>query len=198
MVRAQTGSPGPGNMSDLKQTRSMLMAKIRGRNTAPERLLRAELRIRGLNTRANPATRHGRPDLGLPGRVCVFVDGCFWHGCPEHYVRPRTRGEFWAAKLRANVLRDIRQTAALEADGWRVVRLWEHEVESDPVRSADKVEAVLKRGRRTRQTGWRVLLAAPKDVAGDQEPRLLVPLKGNLRPRLTLARRTTAKWRRTR
>lgn len=73
-------------------------------------------------------------------RLAVFVDGCFWHGCPEHYVRPRSsNAEFWAKKLQDNVCRDARQTLRLEADGWRVLRVWEHELEQDLGRVADLV-----------------------------------------------------------
>lgn len=69
------------------------------------------------------------PDVLFPGvRLAVFLDGCFWHACPIHRaVRPRTNAEWWDAKLRANVERDRRNDAALEAAGWTVVRLWEHE-----------------------------------------------------------------------
>ena len=64
----------------------------------------------------------------FPGtRVAVFLDGCFWHGCPEHTRPPRTNEEWWAAKLRGNVVRDRETDARLEAAGWRVVRVWEHE-----------------------------------------------------------------------
>ena len=60
-------------------------------------------------------------------RVAVFVDGCFWHRCPEHLTDPRTNSSYWAAKLDRNVARDRRNDAALEAAGWLVVRVWEHE-----------------------------------------------------------------------
>jgi len=56
------------------------------------------------------------------------VDGCFWHGCPIHYVRPRSRTEFWSAKLLENVTRDCRQTRELEKAGWSIIRIWEHEL----------------------------------------------------------------------
>lgn len=76
----------------------------------------------------------------LGPRVAVFVDGCFWHGCPEHYVRPRSsNAEFWAKKLQDNVSRDERQTLRLEADGWQVLRVWEHELQHRLVEIADRV-----------------------------------------------------------
>ena len=70
----------------------------------------------------------------------VFVDGCFWHGCPDHYVRPRTKNEFWDAKLKENVDRDRRQTVELTQLGWRVVRVWEHQVWEE---LDDTVEAIV-------------------------------------------------------
>ena len=113
-------------------SRSEQMSRIRGSDTAPELLLRDALFDAGLQPEQHPRVEGIRPDLVLgPGRVAIFIDGCFWHGCPRHYVRPRSRQEFWAAKLRENVVRDGDQVAALERAGWRVVRAWEHEVFED-------------------------------------------------------------------
>ena len=60
-------------------------------------------------------------------RLAVFIDGCFWHSCPQHATRPRTNAEFWAAKLKRNRQRDERDTRRLEQAGWQVLRIWEHE-----------------------------------------------------------------------
>ena len=60
-------------------------------------------------------------------RIAVMIDGCFWHGCPAHYVEPKTRTEFWASKIAGNMARDVETTALLEAAGWLVLRFWEHE-----------------------------------------------------------------------
>lgn len=105
------------------------MARIRSQNTGPERLLRSALHVRGYRFRLHRRITGVRCDLAfVAARLAVFVDGCFWHGCPEHYVAPHNRAEFWAEKLNANVSRDRRQTSVLEADGWRVLRIWEHDV----------------------------------------------------------------------
>jgi DNA mismatch endonuclease (patch repair protein) len=72
--------------------------------------------------------------------VLVFVDGCFWHGCPRHGTSPRTNSSYWAAKIAYNRERDARQTAALEQTGWTVVRIWEHEPAAE---AADRVCAAL-------------------------------------------------------
>jgi DNA mismatch endonuclease (patch repair protein) len=73
--------------------------------------------------------------------VAVFVDGCFWHRCPEHGTSPRTNSEYWQIKLDRNVARDRRNNDALAASGWVVVRVWEHEDVAD---AADRIEAILE------------------------------------------------------
>lgn len=106
------------------------MSRILGRDTSPEIALRHALWRKGCRYRKNMRVFGFRPDLVFTrAKVAVFVDGCFWHGCPEHYVRPRgSNPEFWASKLRSNIERDEKQTRTLEQRGWRVSRLWEHEV----------------------------------------------------------------------
>lgn len=70
-----------------------------------------------------------RPDFVFPKlRLAIFVDGCFWHGCPEHATRPKNNAAFWRAKLAGNKRRDALVTRALRRAGWRVVRIWEHEM----------------------------------------------------------------------
>jgi DNA mismatch endonuclease (patch repair protein) len=69
-----------------------------------------------------------RPDIVFTGRrLAVFVDGCFWHGCPEHGRIPTTNTSYWNPKIKGNQERDQRQSAALESDGWTVLRIWEHQ-----------------------------------------------------------------------
>lgn len=126
-------------------SRSEQMSRIRCKHTEPERMLRAALWAAGMRYRLHATTPVGRPDLVFPGsQVAVFIDGCFWHGCPLHYARPRSREEFWANKLTTNVFRDTRQSAALDSDGWRVVRLWEHEVVEDLSGCVARVERALR------------------------------------------------------
>jgi DNA mismatch endonuclease (patch repair protein) len=86
--------------------------------------------------------RSPRPDVVFTRqRTAVFIDGCFWHGCPEHAQRPRTNSGYWGPKISRNVERDHEQTARLEAAGWTVIRVWEHE---DPVIAADRISAILR------------------------------------------------------
>lgn len=121
----------------------------RGRDTGPERQLRSALHRRGLRYRVN---RRVAPDVRTiadvvfgPAKVAVFVDGCFWHRCPEHGTLPKANGDWWLRKLEANAARDRRNDAALELRGWEVIRLWEHD---DPEHSADMVvRAVRERTR---------------------------------------------------
>jgi len=137
-------------------TRSENMARIRGSDTRPEIALRKELHSRGVRYRLGRRFGFGRPDLAFAGRrLAVFVDGCFWHGCPAHYVAPRSRTGFWSGKLSENVMRDRRQTSEAEAAGWSVLRIWEHEVEEDVGAAADRVVDALA-GRAVPVEHWQV------------------------------------------
>ena len=117
-------------MSDVvdQATRSRMMAGIRGKNTRPEIMLRRALHARGFRYRLHDKKLPGKPDIVFPryGAVCL-VHGCFWHrhpGCAYAYT-PATRGEFWKAKLNANVARDKRKRQELLDIGWRVATVWE-------------------------------------------------------------------------
>lgn len=171
------------------------MARIRGRDTKPERWLRSLLWARGFRYRLHAKKLPGRPDLVFHARkTVVFVDGCFWHGCPEHYVRPRSRALFWAEKLRENVNRDRMQCRELESMGWRVVRLWEHQVLASPERALSEVLNVLLRHGRRRRASWRVISVDPLDPSGTWERRTLATLFSPDRTRLERHRRHTSKW----
>ena len=117
-------------MADIvdQQTRSRMMAGIRGKNTKPELALRRALHARGFRFRLHSKNVCGRPDLVLPKyRAVVFVHGCFWHrheGC-RYTTTPSTRQEFWRAKFTANVARDATVRGKLLKDGWRVATVWE-------------------------------------------------------------------------
>ncbi|MBK5567426.1 very short patch repair endonuclease [Ensifer sp. SSB1] len=117
-------------MTDIvdKQTRSRMMAGIRGKDTKPELALRRALHARGFRFRLHARNVHGRPDLVLPKHgAVVFVHGCFWHrhaGC-RYTTTPSTRPEFWQTKFEANVARDLAVKRALLEDGWRVATVWE-------------------------------------------------------------------------
>jgi|ERR1035441_8571135 DNA mismatch endonuclease (patch repair protein) len=125
--------------------RRLCMSRIRGRNTRPEVALRSALFRRGLRFRIHPRLP-GRPDIVFSGaRLVIFVDGCFWHGCPKHATAPKANAGFWRRKLMRNVKRDSEVNSELRGAGWRVYRVWEHEIESDPGRPASRIERQVRR-----------------------------------------------------
>lgn len=116
----------------LNEGRSRNMRANRRSDTKPEVALRSALHRMGLRYRKDLRLDLGelkvRPDIVFTAKkVAVFVDGCFWHVCPEHGRHPTTNEWYWTPKLRRNVERDQRVNSALKAAGWKVVRLWEHE-----------------------------------------------------------------------
>lgn len=124
---------------------SARMRAQRRRDTAPEVALRRELHRRGARFFVDRPPLRGlrrRADLVFPRkRVAVYVDGCFWHSCPQHATSPKNNAQWWADKLAANVVRDRDTDVRLAAAGWRVVRIWEHE---NPTEAADRVQAALQ------------------------------------------------------
>ena len=105
-------------------------------DTRPELLLRSAMHSLGLRFRVK-AKLPGRPDVVFTrAKIAVFVDGCFWHACPEHGVMPRNNREWWQEKLDRNVERDREKDGELRALGWEVIHVWEHE---DPVQAASLV-----------------------------------------------------------
>ncbi len=117
------------------------MARTGPRDTAPEMALRRELHRRGLRFRVDRsvlADRRRRVDIVFgPTKVAVFVDGCFWHGCPDHATQPRANSSYWQDKLATNQRRDRDTDRKLEVAGWMVIRIWEHE---DPIDAASRIE----------------------------------------------------------
>ncbi len=123
----------------LNAGRSRNMRANRRANTKPEVLLRSALHRLGYRYRKDFLLRldggvRVRPDIVFTARkVAIFVDGCFWHVCPEHGREPTTNEWYWAPKLRRNRERDRTVNAALHDAGWHVVRIWEHETLEDAV-----------------------------------------------------------------
>lgn len=142
----------PLNDSVRRQMRSMPR-----RDTQIEVALRKELHRLGLRYRLHLRVLPGTPDIALTrARLAVFVDGCFWHRCPEHGTSPKNNSAWWDAKLDANVERDRRKDMQLSDLGWAVVHVWEHE---DPTEAAEKIYSIWRE-----RTGPP---ASPMDVARD-------------------------------
>lgn len=120
------------------------------RDTGPEMRIRRALHARGYRFRVDFRPVGGstaRPDIAFTRyRVAIFIDGCFWHGCPEHYVAAKTNSDYWIAKVRANRARDERQTRELREAGWRVLRIWEHETLET---SLDEIVTLLRQAGRS-------------------------------------------------
>lgn len=116
-------------------TRSRTMSKIRSKDTKPEMALRRALWARGLRFRVHDRTLPGTPDISNKSRkVAVFVDGCFWHGCPEHFRVPKTRTEFWEEKVRRNRAKRI-EVRERYSRRWAVLEFFECQLKDpqDPV-----------------------------------------------------------------
>jgi len=115
-----------------KEKRSLVMSKIRGRNTKPERIVRSHLTDMGFRYRLNVKDLPGKPDIVLRRYgVIVFIHGCFWHMCPhcrEGRI-PTSRSTYWEGKLLKNKSRDRKNIRKLQRDGWKVLKLWECEIE---------------------------------------------------------------------
>ena len=118
------------------------MARYPRRETAPEMRVRSLLHAAGLRYRVHypvPGNRRRKIDIAFTRvRLAIFIDGCFWHGCPAHGIRPRTNEEWWAWKLRRNSDRDRDTDRLLEAAGRRVLRVWEHQ---DPEQAVQQIVA---------------------------------------------------------
>ena len=117
----------------------------RSRDTKPEMAVRSAVHRRGIRfrvaTRPEPELRRTADLVLRKTKIAVFVDGCYWHGCPEHHTQPATNSEYWAAKIARNIERDAETTAYLNQAGWKVLRFWEHE---DAEEVADKVQVAVR------------------------------------------------------
>lgn len=129
------------------EVRSRMMAGIRSANTKPELLVRRYLHQAGFRFRLFPKDLPGRPDVVLAKwRTVLFVHGCFWHGhrgC-RYFRIPKTRTEWWTAKIEANIARDARAEAQLREIGWRVGVVWECALRAHPDRTLSAVEGFLR------------------------------------------------------
>ena len=133
MAGGSTGRPPPSSEQVSQQ-----MKRMPRKDSVPEVRLRRELHSRGLRFRVNLRGLPGTPDIAFTrAKIAVFVDGCFWHRCPEHGVLPKANRDWWREKLDRNVERDRRKDGELEELGWLSIHVWEHD---DPSTVADGIE----------------------------------------------------------
>jgi DNA mismatch endonuclease (patch repair protein) len=129
------GSPSP--VSEMVSQQMSQMPRV---GTMPERALRREIHRRGMRYVIAPSSLPGSPDIAFTrARLAVFVDGCFWHGCPVHGTIPKHNRDWWIEKFEENRARDTRKDTALRELGWFVIHIWEHE---DTVIAAEKIECL--------------------------------------------------------
>jgi len=113
-----------------REKRSQVMGRIRGTGNKDTELRLIQIfRVAGITGWRRGSRLSGRPDFVFPKlKTTVFVDGCFWHGCPKHATWPATRAAFWLAKITGNKARDRKVNRLLRSKGWKVIRVWEHEL----------------------------------------------------------------------
>jgi DNA mismatch endonuclease (patch repair protein) len=126
-----------------REQRHYNMSRIRNKRTKPE--LKVKDIFESLGFEYQPRGIYGKPDFVNRNRkIAIFIDGCFWHKCPEHFVKPKTRTEFWMQKIEKNVIRDELVNIKLENEGWKVLRIWEHDIKRQPEKVIAKVKKMLK------------------------------------------------------
>ncbi len=107
-----------------KRQRSYCMSRIKSRNTKPELILKKKIRGFVYQPKA-----FGNPDfINYKNKVVIFIDGCFWHKCPIHFVNPKSNKKYWLPKIERNILRDKEVDFAYKNSGWKVERIWEHKI----------------------------------------------------------------------
>lgn len=129
-----------------KEQRSYCMSRIRGKNTVPELVLRKAISSSGLRGYRLHYKIPGKPDIVFPRlKIAVFIDGCFWHRCPKCFIKPTTNSRFWMKKITSNAKRDRLVNIKLRRNGWRVLRVWEHDARNQKIIKS-KVVDLIKNG----------------------------------------------------
>jgi len=127
-----------------KQKRSEIMSKVKSRDSKIEIEFRKAIWKAGFRYRKNPPKYFGKPDLVLKKyKTVIFVDSCFWHGCKKHCRLPATRKKYWTKKIERNRKRDQEVNRYYRKIGWRVIRVWEHDLLRDFDKTIKKIIKVL-------------------------------------------------------
>jgi len=128
-----------------KRKRSEIMRAVRNRDSKMEIAFRKELSKLRLRYRTNVSSLPSSPDIAfVRHKLAVFLDSCFWHGCKWHGSMPSTNKQFWAKKIAANRNRDKKVKLRYKKMGWKVIRVWEHELKRDSREAADKIIGILR------------------------------------------------------
>lgn len=139
-AKRKTDRPKPSSEAALRR-----MQSAKPRDTAPEKAVRFALHRKGLRYRIDirPIKEFNRrADIVFRSvKVAIFVDGCFWHGCPKHGTQAKANAEFWKTKIRQNQERDIGTSEYLKKAGWKVIRIWEHQ---DPNKASKKIYKIVR------------------------------------------------------
>lgn len=121
-------------MADIftKKKRSEIMSKVKAKDSKIEIAFRKKLWAEGFRYSKNSAKYFGKPDVALPKyKTVIFIDSCFWHGCKKHGSIPATRKKFWVGKIDRNKARDKEVNKHYKKEGWKVIRIWEHDLKKD-------------------------------------------------------------------
>ena len=152
-VRCVGADSGNESWASSPATRKSMQGN-RSRDTKPEMAVRSAVHRRGIRFRVSARSQ---PELTRTAdlvlrktRIAVFVDGCYWHGCPDHHTQPATNSQYWADKIARNIESDSETTAYLQRAGWTVLRFWEHE---DPEAVADQVQEAVQSSRTGQRDG---------------------------------------------
>lgn len=147
-AHAMTRSAGAAAVADrfTPEVRSRVMSSVRGKDTGPEMAIRRLLHAAGYRYRLHPRTVPGQPDLAfMTKKVAIFIDGCFWHGCPRHYSQPASNVSFWNRKLQSNVNRRAKVLQELRKQGWRAIQIWECRLARNPLAVLERIRRVMAR-----------------------------------------------------
>jgi DNA mismatch endonuclease, patch repair protein len=123
-----------------KEKRSQIMKAIKHKETKLESRITKELFKRGIRYRKNRRDLFGVPDISVKKwKLVIFIDSCFWHGCPIHIRLPKSNEDYWKEKITRNMKRDSEVTSYYKENGWNILRIWEHEIKDDIQEVIDKV-----------------------------------------------------------
>lgn len=145
LVRPLKGCPRSTEMTDIfsKKKRSQIMSAVKNKDSKIEVEFRKNLWEAGLRYRKNPRGYFGKPDIVLNSRkVVIFVDSCFWHGCKKHCRIPNIRKKYWAGKIARNEARDKEVSRHYKRKGWRIFRIWEHEI--NKIQNSNMINKILR------------------------------------------------------